>query len=169
MNMLPIIKISEILEMSPTKLRYWSKLLNLKIIKKGRISYIAEGSENLLSEMKKTVNSGLSPSIAAKEVLSTFAPVVNKEITAPVKHDRLDNLEKAVMLLVESNKKLSEENTLILKKLNHLSVNFLPNRPVNYKKFDVWKPSAKPMIKIPLLKRLFLELFAPEQLRTHPI
>lgn len=160
---------SEMLEMSPTKLRYWSKLLNLKIIKKGRISYIAESSKNLLFEMKKSVNSGLSPSVASKEVLSTYAPVVTKEVATPAKNDRIDNLEKAVMLLVESNKKLSEENRMILKKLNHLSGNLLSSKPVSPKKIEVWKPSPKPEIKIPFLKRLFLELFAPEQLRMHSI
>ncbi len=160
---------SEMLEMSPTKLRYWSKLLNLKIIKKGRISYIAESSKNLLFEMKKSVSSGLSPSVASKEVLSTYASVVTKEVAAPAKNDRIDNLEKAVMLLVESNKKLSEENRMILKKLNHLSGNLLSSKPVSPKKIEVWKPSPKPEIKIPFLKRLFLELFAPEQLRMHSI
>ena len=153
------------------KVRYWVDLLEISITKKERKFYIPISSINLLIAIKESIYSGLSPSLAAKEVLSTFAiPQPSKAL--PVEKDkRLDSLENAVMLLVESNKKLSKENlylkaqnTNILSKLNILSINLLPTRQVIA--FKTWQPPIKQPAKVSFIKRLWLELFNPESLRA---
>ena len=155
------------------KVRYWIDLLEIPITKKERRYYVPANSINLLVAMKESIYAGLSPSLASKEVLSTFAILEpSKEVSLPVKEDkRFDSLEKAIMLLVESNKKLSEENlylkvqnTTILSKLNTLSINLLPSRKAIA--FKTWQPPITQPVKVSLIKRLWLELFNPESLRA---
>ena len=62
---------------SRTQARYWSKLLNIELIKIDRTLFIISGSEKLLEAMNKNVKSGISPALSAKEVLSLHTlPVI---------------------------------------------------------------------------------------------
>lgn len=168
---------SEKLGISATQCRYWSKLLNIKISKKGRIAYIQADSGNLLDAMKKSVESGVSPSVAAVEVKSTFADLPMVEANAP-QDNRINELEKAVMLLVESNKRLSTDNKMIINALNaqnsiivkqsmeitKLTSHLLP-KPEPVKLSQKTNKSVK---KVSVFKKLWLELFNPEALRAMP-
>lgn len=173
MKKLPVVKTAQSLGITSTQCRYWCKLLKLEITKKGRISYIPFGSDKLLAEVKNRVKQGINPSFAVKEVLNTFTTLEGKkEISAqPDKDNRLDGIEKAIMLLVESNKKLSEENVYlkaqnktILSKLDTLTINLLPTRRTIA--FKAWQPPMKKPLKVSLIKRLWLEIFNPEALRA---
>lgn len=176
MSKLSITEASEKAGISLTQCRYWSKLLEIEITKEGRISYIPAGSENMLSAMKQTVESGISPSVAAVEVKATYAPpppveqktIINNDITI-----RLEQLERSVLLLAESNRKLSEENKSLAaliqaqnKKLENLSEKLLP--APQSKPLHVWQPTEKKAPQVSWLKRAWLELINPVKLRATP-
>jgi len=162
------------------KVRYWVDLLKIPITKKERKFHIPASSVNLLIAMKESIYAGLSPSLSAKEILSTYAtPTAPNELDVPVQQDkRLESLEKAIMLLVESNKKLSDnnkqltedtlylkaQNKTILNKINNLSINLLPTRQTIA--FKAWQPPIKQPVKVSFIKRLWLEIFNPEALRA---
>ena len=156
------------------KVRYWVDLLEIPITKKERKFYLPDNAISLLIAMRESINSGLAPALAAKEVLSTYAaPEQSKAVSLPVKEDkRLDSLERAVMLLVESNKKLSEDNKRLHTQnnmiLEQVKLIRMSNKPLKHKTFQVWQPPVKQAAKVSLIKRLWLEIFNPEALRATP-
>lgn len=181
MNRIPITEAAKLANITREQARYWSRLLDLEMIKDGRISYLAAGSENMLLAMAESVKSGQAPSVAASEIKNTFAapaivpeqPENNTAIIA-----RLNDLESAVLLLVQSNqtlsaenKKLSEHNSVLLdlvqlqnRKLDKIAARLpAPTEPA-----PIRKTQKKAEVKVPLLKRLWLELFDPIQLRATP-
>lgn len=178
--MVTILEASQKSGITKQKVRYWIDLLEIPITKQDRKFYIPASSISLLVAMKESIYSGLSPSLSAKEVLSTYAtPEVSHELDNPVQQDkRLESLEQAIMLLVESNKKLSDnnkqltedtlylksQNKTILNKLNSLSINLLPTRQTLA--FKAWQPPIKQPVKVSFIKKLWLELFNPESLRS---
>lgn len=181
MNRIPITEAAKLAGITREQARYWSRLLDLEMIKDGRISYLAAGSENMLLAMAESVKSGQAPSVAASEIKNTFAapaivpeqPENNTAIIA-----RLNDLESAVLLLVQSNqtlsaenKKLSEHNSVLLdlvqlqnRKLDKITARLpAPQEPA-----PIQKIQKTAVVKIPLLKRLWLELFNPQALRATP-
>lgn len=182
MNRIPITEAAKQAGITREQARYWSRLLDLEMIKDGRISYLAAGSENMLLAMAESVKSGQAPSVAASEIKNTFAapaivppeqPENNTAIIA-----RLNDLESAVLLLVQSNqtlsaenKKLSEHNSALLdliqlqnRKLDKITARLpAPPEPAPIRKIQ-----KTAVVKIPLLKRLWLELFNPQALRATP-
>lgn len=181
MNRIPITEAAKLAGITREQARYWSRLLDLEMIKDGRISYLAAGSENMLLAMAESVKSGQAPSVAASEIKNTFAapaivpeqPENNTAIIA-----RLNDLESAVLLLVQSNqtlsaenKKLSEHNSVLLdlvqlqnRKLDKIAARLpAPQEPA-----PIQKIQKTAVVKIPLLKRLWLELFNPQALRATP-
>lgn len=181
MNRIPITEAAKLANITREQARYWSRLLDLEMIKDGRISYLAAGSENMLLAMAESVKSGQAPSVAAAEIRATFAapaivpeqPENNTAIIA-----RLNDLESAVLLLVQSNQTLSTEN----KKLSEHNSALLDLVQLQNRKLDTIAarlpappPEVAPIrkihkteVKVPLLKRLWLELFDPIQLRATP-
>lgn len=180
MNRIPITEAAKLAGITREQARYWTRLLDLDMIKEGRVSYLAAGSENMLSAMAQAVKSGQAPSVAASEIKATFAaPAIvppeqpeQGELTA-----RLNDLEKAVLLLVESNqrlsadnKQLSERNSLLLdlvqrqsRKLDKIAARLpAPPEPAPIQKIQ------KTEAKLPLFKRIWLELFNPQALRATP-
>ena len=181
-------------EITREKARYWSKLLKLEITKQGRIAYIPNGSEQLLSAMAKAVSSGLSPSLAAKEIKIVHAlPATkqNKQIDTIKLNDRISSLEQAVMLLVEQNKKLSETNQNLSKKteeqsnrieeqnkfiistlqtqnrqLKILQQKFTPTT-IGTKQINVWEPPKSKPQKFSILQRIWYEVTDPTKLRAN--
>lgn len=167
---LPIVETAQKIGISITQCRYWSQLLEIEISKQGRIAYIPAGSENVLAAMKKAVEGGLAPGLAAAEVKNTFAsvPVIIPE--QPESHtaviERIAGLESAIMLLVVNNQTLIAQNRELAaivskqsRQIDSLSVKLFPP-PV--------APTKKTEVNIPLLRRLWLELVAPEKLRATP-
>jgi hypothetical protein len=181
MNKLPLIDLAKKLSITPTQCRYWSKLCGIEIEKSGRISYLPESAERLLNAMSTAINGGLSPSVAANEVMATHAPV---ESPAPIctqdteSAARINELEKAVLLLAESNQAVMKQNQDLIAKIGELAA--IINK--QSKKIDLITHTSKataepchqqPRIKknavnLPLYKRLWYELFNPEYLRATP-
>lgn len=181
MNRIPITEAAKLAGITREQARYWSRLLDLDMVKDGRVSYLPSGAENMLLAMAQAVASGQAPSVAASEIKNTFAapaivpeqPENNTAIIA-----RLNDLESAVLLLVQSNqtlsaenKKLSEHNSALLdliqlqnRKLDKIAAR-LPAPPPEVAPI---RKIHKTEVKVPLLKRLWLELFDPIQLRATP-
>lgn len=176
MNRIPITEAAKLAGITREQARYWSRLLDLEMIKDGRISYLAAGSENMLLAMAESVKSGQAPSVAASEIKNTFAaPAASVPTKTEQGNDemiaRLNSLESAVILLAESNKKLSEHNSVLLdlvqlqnRKLDKIAAR-LPAPPPEVAPI---RKIHKTEVKVPLLKRLWLELFDPIQLRATP-
>lgn len=156
-------------EITRDKARYWLKLLDLKIIKENRVLFIPAGGEKLLQAMKNAISSGLSPALAAKEVLEIHAlPVAQKaekNLPPDAFLDRVESLEKAVMLLVDQNKKLATtvetQNNQIAKLTRQLT-------PPKYepKKIEVWHPEKKKAPKLSAFQKFWYELTNPVKLRA---
>lgn len=167
--------------MSKYKTKYWLELLNIEPVKKDRKLFFPTDCIKLLEIMKNLVASNVAPSAAAAEVKATYATQqTSKEIDLPEKNykDRFDNLEKAVMLLVESNTRLSEDNNL-LRSQNKLiletvakqsknikKLSLMLEKPANVQTIKVWQPPIKQTVTVPFIKRLWLELFNPSSLRA---
>jgi hypothetical protein len=179
MDKIPLLQAIKQINISPTQGRYWLKLLDVAIEKKGRIAYIPGDSLRLLSAMKKNISAGNSPATAATEVKNIHAmpkeiePKVNQGNFNQVIIERLADLEKAVLLVAESNRKLSEDNkslaALILsqnEKINNLSAKLLP--PPQSKPVQVWQPAPKKAVNFSWLKRAWYELTNPARLRATP-
>ena len=174
MNKLSVTEAATLIGISRDKIRYWTKLLELEIIKEGRISYISQGAEKLLLVMATSVSSGLAPSVAAKEVLNMHSlPEVQQPETQTINHnlvtDRIQSLEKAVMLLVEQNKILSatnaEQSKLLNKRLDRIEFKITP--PTTNKQIEVWKPTEAKRPQFSTIQRIWYEVTNPEKLRAN--
>lgn len=179
MNKLPLIDLAKKLSITPTQCRYWSKLCGIEIEKSGRISYLPESAERLLNAMSTAINGGLSPSVAANEVMANHAPV---ESPAPICENgneksaaRLNELEKAVLLLAESNQAVMKQNQDLIAQVKELAA-IISKQSMKLDRISARLPAPapikqaeqpkRPVVKVPLLKRLWLELFDPVKLRA---
>lgn len=98
------------------KVRYWLSLLKAPVGKNGRVVMIPQESISLLSRMAGFVNDGFLPGEAAKRArgeascvpvtvpIPTTPPAISPEIS-----NRLESMEKAIMLLVDENRSLRGE------------------------------------------------------------
>lgn len=120
-------------------------------------------------------NHASSTDILSTESKTFAAPVIvpkqpeteqgNAELTA-----RLNDLEKAVLLLVESNQRLSAENksmAAIISRQNTKLDTIAARLPAPPEVAPIQK-IHKTVAKVPLFKRIWLELFNPESLRATP-
>lgn len=163
------------------KVRYWLELLEIEPSKKEGKLYIHAAAVDLLVSMKKAISSGIAPAVAAVEIKNIHALPVESPAPICAQDDeksaaRITELEKAILLLAESNQGIIKQNqdlivhvktlaAIINKqsiKLNRISAR-LPEPP----KVEACQPK-KAVAKVPLLKRLWLELFDPIQLRATP-
>ncbi len=180
MNRISLTKAAKLSGVTRDKARYWTKLLGLEITKENRTLFIPAGGENLLEAMKNSIQSGISPSKATQEILENQSlPVIHEETN----NKSLDDMEKAIMLLVESNKRLADENKdlnikfEILQKQNKAILETVSKQAKAINKllpaekpevtFKPWEPPKRTVSKVPYLKRLFLEIFNPIALREN--
>ena len=150
--MITILEISKQIFLSKYKTKYWLELLNIEPVKKDRKLFFSADCIKLLEVMKNLVASNIAPAAAASEIKATYAmPEAIKEIDLPGKNykDRFDNLEKAVMLLVESNTRLSEDNKL-LRSQNNLILETVAKQSKNISKLSLMleKPAKSQTIKV---------------------
>ena len=170
MNRIPITEAAKLAGISREQARYWSRLLDLEMIKDGRVSYIPPGSENILIAMKKAVDSGLSPAAAAVEVKNIYPlPVVHEvhqdnQQNIDIVLAKMADLEKSIMFLAQTVERQNHVIADQAKQINVLSTRLLP--PPQLKPLHVWQPAAKKPPKVSWLKRAWLELFDPVQLRA---
>lgn len=115
-NLKTLQEASKELGVSTDKARYWLGLLEVPTEKKGRVVYLPQESATKLAEMARLVSEGFAPSEAAKRARDVavmvpvkFTPTVAAVDLMPMTA-RLESLEKAIMLIAESNKAILEEN-----------------------------------------------------------
>jgi hypothetical protein len=170
MNRIPLTEAATLAGLTRDKARYWSGVLELPIVKEGRVSYLPDGADRLLNAMRVAVEGGMSPATAAVEVKNIHTLPVEK--SAPIRTAdtdtaaRINDLENAVMLLVEQNKTLIAMAQAQAVKIDTLTVKLLPQpktKPVN-----IWQPEPRQAPQVSTLKKLWLELFNPAMLRATP-
>ncbi len=176
--MITILEAAKQSDITKQKVRYWIDLLQIPITKRERKFYIPEESVKTLLEMKNAIGSGLSPSLAAKEIKETYAaPTTEKKELQVVDHTAdLQEMQKAIMLLVESNKRLTEDNKQLnnklesvlkaVKKQSNIIDKLLP-APTPTITYKPWQPSEKKTPEYSFIKRFWYELVAPEKLRAN--
>jgi len=162
------------------QLRYWIKLLHLKPIKKGRTSFLPNGSEKLLDAMNKAVKGGLSLKDSAREVLDIHVlPIACQERETLESNrtlaERITSLENAVMLLVEQNKSLATINETQSKlfttnfrrqdqRLNEIQLKL---DPLQEAQIENWKPAKSNRPQFSTIQRIWYEITNPEKLRAN--
>lgn len=157
-----MIRLSEVTDKaSVDQLKYWCKLLKIKPKVISRSAHITNDEVALIHEMVQLIQAGKKPSEAAK----TFS---NKEVTVspleqntgdPILHNRMDSLEKAVLIMAEQIQGLRKENRALLLEL----------RPTKSKtKIIPWSPKQTQRKKYPWYKKIWFELTSPEILRAQP-
>lgn len=110
------------------QLRYWLRILEIKVTKQGKTRMVSEESANQLSSMAKLVKDGMSPKDAATHILSTPLPPAatseNRELSLVSEMSELKNVlvmmaetmstMKAEMArLIEDNRALRQESASI--------------------------------------------------------
>lgn len=109
-------EVSKSLGISTDKARYWLSLLDMPQEKRGRVVFLPDETVAKLSEMARQVAEGFQPGEAAKRAKDTAVMVPVNTTPSANSLDmgcfmgKMDSMEKAVMLLVESHKTLAEEN-----------------------------------------------------------
>lgn len=133
------------------------RLSNSKTKEKGVVYFNQEGYDLITSSITETI-----PSADCKSLSTGFEVGLN---------DRLKGLEQAVMLLVESNNKLTKQNQNLVetvniqsKKLKMIQLSLAAPKP---KPVKVWKPEKKKSPDISYLKKLWYSLVSPERLRAY--
>jgi len=178
MNQISLSEVASLTGITKSKIKYWASLLNLKINKENRTLFLPLGSETILIAMFQSISSGLSPAIAAKEVLSVHAlPAIqaNKAIDTSKLTNRIASLEEAVMLLVEQNKFLlntvESQNKIIVsslksqgKQLNKLQLKLDPPKQA---KIEVWHPPELKRPKLSTIQRIWYGVVNPTKLRAN--
>ncbi|RLC89162.1 MAG: hypothetical protein DRI37_04545 [Chloroflexi bacterium] len=178
--MITILEAAKKLEITKDRCRHWFKLLEIKPTKKGRTLFLSHDEMNLLFIMKKGIDTKLSPLKAAQEIKELH--VTPERAIEPIQkanntNNKIADLEKAVLLLAEQNKIISNQNqdltdqnkTMLdmIKMQDHkLSQIYKMLLPAPVKKVKVWQPQPPQKIRVPLLKRIWLELTNPEALRA---
>lgn len=173
MNKISFIDAAKYVGITLSQAKYWSKLLQLETVKESRNLFLVAGGEKILETMNKIVSGGVSPSAAAKEILSVHALPVVQEHTEENINDKLTeriiSLEKAVMMLVDHNKMLKAENEaqnkFIISSLRNIQLRLDP--PIKNKEIKVWQPPKSNRPQVSMLKRLWYEIVNPVKLRAN--
>jgi len=181
MKQISLSEVANITGITKSKIKYWANLLNLEIKKQKRILFLPAGSEEILLAMAKAISGGLSPSSAAKEVLTVHAlPTIQEEESKKIDidklTDRISSLDQAIMLLVEQNKSLAatveNQNKVISanlrsqeQQLKTIQLKLTP--PVPQKHVEVWKPAEPRRPKYSTIQRIWYEVMNPKKLRAN--
>lgn len=178
MNQISLSELANLTGITKSKIKYWASLLNLQIRKENRMLFLNQGSETILLAMSKSISCGLSPAIAAKEVLSIHAVPVKKEqkeVDPDQLTKRIASLEEAVMLLVKQNQSLATtvetQNTIILSNIKAQGTQLknlqLKLDPPARSKFEVWQPPKPKQPKLSTIQRIWYEVTNPIKLRAN--
>ena len=133
------------------------RLLDCKTKEKGVIYFDQRGYDLISSSIKDSVQN-----TDCKSLSTGFEVGLN---------DRLKGLEEAIMLLVESNNKLTKQNQALVEtveiqskklKMIQLSLEAPKSKPIK-----VWKPEIKQRPRYSYLKRLWYGLVNPMKLRAY--
>lgn len=158
------------------QLKYWSKLSGITMVIHNRAAYVRPEDADTLRRIATKVSDGSAPSEAVKEIVGTS----DHPIIATAKPDlpaqilpnvisRLDSMEKAILLLVEENRRLStqvlDSNTMIADLRSRLepptTLAIEPPKPIK-----AWEPIRVQPPIMPWYQRIWYEVFDPVVLRV---
>ena len=168
-----MIRLNEITDSATIdQIKYWCKLLDIQPEIISRAAHVTVEQCKTIKKMADLIGQGIKPGEAAAMLVNTaviVSPVKFKE-SDPELLNRIESLEKAVLLLVEQNKKLAStietQNEVYKRKLEAIEFRLTPPKR-EIKVFKPWEPAAKVSPQLSPLKKLWYELINPEMLRAN--
>jgi len=154
------------------QVKYWCKLLEIQPTIISRAAHVTAEQCEVIKKMADLTGQGIRPGEAAAMLVNTAVTVspVARIDRDPELFNRIDSLEKAVMLLVEQNKKLATtielQNEIHNRNLEAIKMRLEPPKR-EVREFKVWEPAAKKSPQFSPLKKLWYELINPEMLRAN--
>ncbi len=154
------------------QVKYWCKLLEIQPVIISRAAHVNSDQCEMIKKMADMIKHGIRPRDASTALMNnavTISPDRNNEINLEMAK-RIDSLERAVMLLVDQNKKLAvtieTQNEIHNRKLEAIQFRLEPPKvePISVK---VWEPSPKKPPKYSLLQKFWYELMDPVRLRAY--
>ena len=167
-----MIRLSDITEGATVdQVKYWCKLLDIQPVIISRAAHVSSDQCDLIKKMAGMVEQGMRPRDAASmlvDVAVTVSPEPVNELNLEMAR-RIDSLEKAVLLLVEQNKKLAAtieaQNEMQNKKLEAIQFRLEP--PKNDARIvKPWEPTPKKRPQFSFLQKFWYELMDPVKLRA---
>lgn len=119
-------EVSKSLGISTDKTRYWLSLLGMPQEKRGRVVFLPDETAAKLSELARLVSEGFQPGEAAKRARDSALMIPVNVTQSAATFDvapflgKMEAMEKAVMLLAESNKSIVEENRRLVEEIRFL-------------------------------------------------
>jgi len=153
------------------QVKYWCKLLNIQPVIISRAAHVSGDQCDIIKRMAGLVGQGMRPRDAASMMVDTavtVSPEPVKEMNLEMAK-RIDSLEKAVMLLVEQNKKLAAtieaQNEVQNKKLEAIQYRLEPPKSET-RMFKPWESAPKKRPQFSHLQKFWYELVDPVKLRA---
>ena len=171
-------EVSREIGLTPDKGRYWLSLLGIEAEKRNRTLIITPETEKALLGMQKFVEEGFPPGEAAKRVrtasdeVQTLYPVPMSQTTAvdmTGTNNRLETVEKALLLLVEQNQRVYGELANLREENAALRRFLMP--PVDpLKPVIPWQPENlnDPLENLAWYQRAWVQVFEPWKMRKVP-
>ncbi len=168
-----MIKLTDVTESATVdQLKYWCKLLDIqpKII--SRAAHVTTEQCETIKRMADLINQGVKPKEAAGLLVNnavTISPVNTGEREQELVN-RIESLEKVVMLLVNQNMRLTAtiemQNEVQNRKLEAIQMRLEPPKvePVSVR---VWEPAPKKAPQYSFLQKVWYELMDPVRLRAY--
>jgi len=153
------------------QVKYWCKLLDIQPVIISRAAHVSSEQCELIKKMAGMVEQGIRPRDAASMLVDnavTISPDPNNEVNFEMAR-RIDSLEKAVMLLVEQNKKLAAtieaQNEMQNRKLEAIRLRLEPPKS-EVQVIKPWEPAPKKRPQFSFLQKFWYELIDPVKLRA---
>jgi len=157
-----LIRLDEVTEKaSVPQLKYWCKLLDINPKVVSRAGHVSPKDAEKLRKMADLINAGIRPRDAANTLtdeLMIRSSEPQKDDTAAL-HSRIESLENAVMLLVQT---VNNQN----KKLEAIQFRLDPPKS-EVKAFKPWEPAPKKQPQYSFLQKVWYELMDPVRLRAY--
>ena len=167
-----MIRLSDITEGATVdQVKYWCKLLDIQPVIISRAAHVSIDQCDLIKKMAGMVEQGMRPRDAASMLIDVAVTVSPEPVNALNLETarRIDALEKAVLLLVEQNKKLAAtieaQNEMQNKKLEAIQFRLEPPKS-DARIVKPWEPAPKKRPQFSLLQKFWYELIDPVKLRA---
>jgi len=156
--------------------RYWLSLLGITISHQGRVRIIHEDVVELLGKVAELVKTGTAPRNACMAVKREIgdADILPKDLSVTSAetldiNKQLEGIKKALLLIVEQNKKTQDEVGSLRQENQLLRLQLSPPMEPE-RKIIPWQPAAPgidPLAGRSWLKRFWVELTKPERMRRN--
>ena len=164
-------------EVTADQVRYWITLLGAKTTRQGKHRFVNPETVSQVHEMALMIKNGVTPKDAAEKYKKITTEVA---ILPPPGDEDLDGIRKALMLLVETNKAMTEEiragrqesaairaEVSALRQENNVLMARLLPPPEPVKVIHAWQPETpkQPMEGMTWLQRVYVQIVEPWRMR----